>query len=93
MKKIAKMFALVALMCMPVAASAQSKSDKELSAEYKAKIEICNNEIKTLKSKLKLDKTNTDLNREMIEKKSELADYKSKKKILDTNIKAQAAHE
>jgi hypothetical protein len=91
MKRIAKLFALVALMCVPVLSFAQT--NKEISNEYKSKISICKAEIKTIKAKLKLDKTDSSLNQQLIEKKSEFAELKSKKKVIDKAIKTEAAHE
>ncbi|MDR2233859.1 MAG: hypothetical protein LBE56_12175, partial [Tannerella sp.] len=37
------------------------KSDKELSMQYKAEMDVLKSEIKTLKLKLKTDKDNVDL--------------------------------
>ena len=76
--------------------NAQNKSglsDKALSAQYKQEIDVLNSEIKTLKIKLKADKENTDLKKELAVKQVELKDVKEKKKIIDNAISSKAASE
>ena len=68
-------------------------SDKELSAQYKQQIAVLNSEIKTLKLKLKADKSNSELQSELNAKQATLKDVKSKKKIIDDAIKSKAASE
>jgi len=76
--------------------NAQSKSglsDKALSAQYKQEIDVLNSEVKTLKIKLKADKENTDLKKELAVKQVDLKELKEKKKIIDNAISSKAASE
>ena len=76
--------------------NAQSKSglsDKALSAQYKHEIDVLNSEVKTIKIKLKTDKENTDLKKELAVKQVELKELKEKKSVIDNAIKSKAAHE
>lgn len=67
----------------------------ELSTQYKLQMDVINNEIRTLKSQLKLYKTDVvksaELTSLMASKKAELADVKAKKKIADKAIKTEKA--
>lgn len=74
--------------------SAQSGlSDKALSAQYKHEIEVLSSEIKTVKVKLKADKTNTDLQADLAVKQAQLKEVKSKKDVIDKAIKSKSASE
>lgn len=67
----------------------------ELSAQYKIQMEVINNEVKTLKSQLKLYKDDpaktAELTSRIASKKAELADVKAKKKIADKAVKTEKA--
>jgi hypothetical protein len=70
-----------------------SKSDKELSNQYKSEIDILNSEIKTLKLKLKADKENVTLKSEIKDKTDAQKVIKGKKSVIDKAIKSQKASE
>lgn len=76
--------------------NAQDKSglsDKALSAQYKQQIDVLSSEIKTVKVKLKGDKTNADLQGELATKQAQLKTAKSKKDVIDKAIKSKDASE
>jgi septal ring factor EnvC (AmiA/AmiB activator) len=91
------------LLCMTIALTgvlgiinAQNKSgmsDKALSAQYKHEISVLESEIKTVKIKLKADKTNTNLQSDLAVKQAQLKELKSKKKVIDNAIKSKTASE
>ncbi len=68
-------------------------SHETLSAQYGQEIKVLSSEIKTLKIKLKADKTNVQLQTEMATKKAELDEIKGKKATIDTAIKTQKSSE
>ena len=84
MKQIVKLIFAVVLMCAPAFVSAQTagKSNEELSEYYKLQMKILQGEMKTLKSKMKLDPADTSLEKQMVQKKAEFSDVKKKKKKL-----------
>ena len=96
MKKLVLLFMSIMLTGVFSTINAQSKSDmsdKELSAQYKHEINVLNSEIKTIKIKLKADKTNKDLQLDLVGKQSMLKEVSAKKKIIDNAIKSQQASE
>ena len=96
MKKLILLFMAIALTGVFSTINAQSKSglsDKALSTQYKHEIDVLNSEIKTIKIKLKSDKENTDLKKELAVKQVELKELKEKKNVIDNAIKSKAAHE
>lgn len=68
-------------------------SDKALSVKYKQEIDILASEIKTIKLKLKADKDNSELTKDLAVKTEQLKDLKEKKQVIDTAIKSKAASE
>ena len=96
MKKLVLLFMTIMLTGVFSTIYAQSKSemsDKELSAQYKHEINVLNSEVKTIKLKLKADKTNKDLQLDLVGKQSEIKDLNAKKKIIDSAIKSKEASE
>lgn len=94
MKLTFKTLLLCATMCLPMMAMADDNlSDAKLSDKYKKEIAVKNAEIKTIKAKMKADPTDSSLATELAALKSQLEDLKAKKKVIDTNIKAQKAAE
>ena len=96
MKKLILLFMVIALSGVFSTINAQNRSglsDKALSAQYKQEIDVLNSEIKTIKIKLKADKNDTDLKKELAVKQVELKDVKEKKKIIDNAISSKAASE
>lgn len=89
MKKFLCLVALAMMSVAPVFAQ-NNMPDRELSARYKGEITVLNNEIKTVKSQLKLDKGNSTLIQQLAEKKARMADLKDKKKTIDTAIKTKS---
>lgn len=91
--KLRNILAAMALVAIPALSFAQTtKSNEELSTEYKYTINILKAEIKTLKAKLKADPTVASYVTEMNEKKAELKNVKNKKAIVDKAIKTEKAH-
>jgi len=90
MKKITLLFMTIMLSGIFSSINAQ-QSDEALSAKYKQEISILESEIKIVKIKLKTDKTNTDLQLELLNKQNEVKDLKSKKKVVDNSIKSKKA--
>jgi type IV secretory pathway VirB10-like protein len=70
-----------------------TKSDKELSDQYKAEMNILKSEIKTLKLKLKTDKDNVVLKSEIKQKTEDFNLVKEKKTVIDRAIKSRKASE
>jgi hypothetical protein len=95
MKRLVALCMILMLTCSVGMVKAQdsSKSDKELSNQYKAEIDVLNSEIKTLKLKLKADKDNATLKTEAKEKTEALKATKDKKAVIDKAIKSQKASE
>ncbi len=96
MKKILLLCMMVALTGVFGTINAQDKSglsDKALSAQYKQQIDVLSSEIKTVKVKLKGDKTNADLQGELATKQAQLKTAKSKKDVIDKAIKSKDASE
>lgn len=62
-------------------------SDKELSAYYEQTINELNAEIKLINTKMKADKDNVDLHRQLNTCKADLKTAKANKKIVDNAIK------
>ena len=96
MKKLILFFMVIALTGVFSTINAQDRSglsDKALSAQYKHEIDVLNSEMKTIKVKLKADKDNTELKKELALKQVEFKDLSSKKKVIDNAIKSKAAHE
>lgn len=71
------------------------RSNAELSQQYKLQIDVINQELKTLKAQSKLYKTDAAKTGEIVSltatKKSELADIKAKKKIVDKALATEKA--
>jgi hypothetical protein len=76
-----------------VKAQDRSKSDKELSNQYKGEIDVLKSEIKTLKLKLKAAPDDITLKPELREKTETLNVIKDKKAVIDKAIKSQKASE
>jgi hypothetical protein len=96
MKRLILLFIVVALTGVFGTINAQTKSelsDVALSAQYKHEIDVLKSEIKTIKVRLKSDKNNTDLKKELAVKQVDLEDLKEKKSVIDNAIKSKAAHE
>lgn len=90
--KLKTIIASIAIALIPSIGFAQStKTNAQLSEEYKHEINVINAEIKTLKAKKKQDPTNVTIDAEMVNKKAALQTAKSRKKIVDTAIKAEKA--
>lgn len=70
-------------------------TNAQLSERYKLQIQVIDNEIKTLKSMLKLHKgdgvASAELTQRLASKKAEMADIKAKKTIADKAVKAEKA--
>ena len=86
------------LLCMAIALTSvfnatHAQSNKELSAQYKHEINVLNQEIKTVKLKLKGEPKNPELSAELVSKQAQLKEVQSKKKIVDNAIKSSAAAE
>jgi len=71
-------------------ANLEDMTDKEVSAHFQQKIDELNAEIKLINTKLKADKENVDLHKNLVQCKNDLATFKSKKKIVDNSIKTRA---
>jgi hypothetical protein len=71
------------------AQDASKKSDTELSAQYKAEMNVLKSEIKTLKLKLKTDSDDVSLKAEIRQKTEELNILKDKKAVIDKAIKSK----
>ncbi|MDR1724445.1 MAG: hypothetical protein LBR84_10970 [Tannerella sp.] len=96
MKKIVLILMTIALTNVFGIVRAQDKtelSDKALSVKYKQEIDILASEIKTIKLKLKADKDNSELTKDLAVKTEQLKDLKEKKQVIDTAIKSKAASE
>jgi hypothetical protein len=96
MKKLILLFIVVALTGVFSTINAQTKSelsDVALCAQYKHEIDVLKSEIKTIKVRLKSDKNNTDLKKELAVKQVDLEELKEKKSVIDNAIKSKAAHE
>ena len=95
MKKVILLAMAIALTGVFSTIKAQKKelSDKALSAQYKQDIDVLSSEIKTIKIKLKADKGDSDLKKNLAVKQVELKELKADKKIIDTAIKSKAASE
>ena len=96
MKKLILLFMAIALTGVFSTINSQNRSglsDKALSAQYKQELDVMSSEIKTIKLKLKGDKENSDLKKELALKQVELKDLKEKKKIIDNAISSKAASE
>lgn len=65
-------------------------TDKQLSAYYQQRINELNAEIKLVNTKLKNDKENVDLHKQLNNCKAELNISKQNKKVLDNAIKTRA---
>ncbi len=85
-KTVIAAFAFIAIPALTFAQS--TKSNEQLSKEFKSQIEILSAEVKTLKAKLKAEPTNTDLISEKASKEAELKKIKDQKKTVDAAIKA-----
>lgn len=72
-------------------ASMKGKSNELVSDELKSKIDITNNEIKTLKAKKKAAPNDITIDAEISKKEVELKDAKRRKKVIDEAIKAAKA--
>lgn len=86
----------MAVLCMPAVSNADDDAmvqNKALSAQYKSQITILGHEMKALKAKIKANPTDTQLRVELESKKAEVDALKEKKKIVDTAIKADKAHQ
>lgn len=70
-------------------------TNAQLSQQYKLQMEVINQELKTLKAQAKLYKTDPVKSAEVVSrtasKKSELADVKAKKKIVDKALATEKA--
>jgi hypothetical protein len=95
MKKLVVLCMALMLTCSVGIVKAQdnSKSNKELSQQYKSEMDVLNSEIKTLKLKLKADKDNATLKSEIKEKTEAQKVVKGKKSVIDKAIKSQKASE
>ena len=96
MKKLILLFMTIALTGVFSTINAQKKtglSDKALSAQYKQEIDVLSSEMKTIKVKLKADKENTELKKELAVKQVELKELKADKKVIDNAINSKAASE
>lgn len=96
MNKLFKCALLMAVLCMPAVSNADDDAmvqNKALSAQYKSQITILGHEMKALKAKIKANPTDTQLRVELESKKAEVDALKEKKKIVDTAIKADKAHQ
>jgi hypothetical protein len=96
MKKLFLLLMTIALTGVFSVINAQDKSglsDKALSAQYKHEINLLNSEIKTVKIKLKADKDNSELKKDLAVKQEDLKELKSKKGVIDKAIKSKAAAE
>lgn len=94
MKKIALLLMTMVLTGLLGTVNAQNEtklSDKALSAQFKQEIDILNSEVKTLKIKLKTDKTNSALQGELVAKREQIKELSSKKKTIDNAIKSKEA--
>ncbi len=91
--KIKTLLAALFVATIPMMGFAQdNKSNAELSEQYKQEIKVIKQEIKLLKEKKKLDPTNSSYVSDLVEKNAELKTVQSRKKIVDTAIKADKAH-
>jgi len=66
-------------------------SDEALSAKYKHEISVLESEVKTVKLKLKVNKSDSDLQTELAKHQSEIKSLKAKKKTVDGAIKSKKA--
>jgi hypothetical protein len=95
MKRLVALCMVVMFTCTAGIVNAQSgsiRSDKELSNQFKAEIDVLKSEIKTLKLKLKTEEDVT-LRTELREKTEALNVVKDKKAVIDKAIKSQKASE
>ena len=88
---IKNIIAALAIIAMPTFTFAQEKSNQQLSTEYKYKISALKSEIKTPKSKIKLQPGNAAFVTDMNTKKAELKTAQSEKKVIDKAIKTEKA--
>jgi hypothetical protein len=96
MKKLVALCMALMLTCTLSSVKAQgvsNVSDKELSAQYKAEMDVLKSEIKTLKLKLKTDKDSVDLKAEIRRKTEEYNVVKDRKAVIDRAIKSKKASE
>lgn len=69
--------------------SIEDMSDKELSAHFAQRMNELKAEIKLVNTKLKADKDNVDLHKQLNNCKSELNTIKQNKKVVDNAIKTR----
>lgn len=83
-------FALIALLTLPLCASAQNeKSNEMLSKDLGNKIEAIDADIKAIKAHKKAEPDNAEWDAQLISKQEELKKVKNQKKIIDDAIKAE----
>lgn len=87
--KTKNFIAILALCFIPTVGFAQDVNQEALSTNLGHKIDIVKNEIKTLKSKLKLNAEDAQSVTDLTLKESELNKLKSQKKTIDAAIKAE----
>jgi len=94
--KIKTFVATIVMMAISMVAFAQQDqiklSNDALSAQYKLQIEAANIELKALKAKKKAYPDNADIVRQLAEKKAEIKDLQSRKKVIDKAVKVDKAH-
>lgn len=91
MKQFAKMVLMAAFVAVPAMSFAQeavTKTNEELSTQYKYEIQALKAEIKANKQYQKSDPTNVELKTEAVAKKAALKELEAKKKAVDKAISA-----
>lgn len=96
MKKIKFMVVAMLMMCSTSAFAQRDinqMNDKELSAWYGQQIDEMNAKIKLVKTQIKGDKANVELQTELTKLNAEVKKAKEDKKVIDNAIKAEAKAE
>jgi hypothetical protein len=96
MKRLILLCTALVFTCTLNTAQAQDiskKSDKELSDQYKAEMDVLKSEIKTLNLKLKAGGEDSLLKSEIKQKTTDLNLVKEKKAVIDRAIKSKKASE